>query len=942
MGNKKVKKSKLRLIPLSGGTIIVFNTIQQGMYKNVLSQIKNLENELKEKNIQVGIELFTVFGPFDNIIRFDIDDFCLVNRISSMAGVSSQQIQCAYPIWSTKKPGSSDNYWKPFCCLTQFKVQNHLMLGHGPEIEEGIAGLLAECMEEYLKEEPEITKDLEVELMATLGWDEFFIFMRNSRGYASMFKPILKKIRPLTLQNLEKKLNIKFSSTDMKLHEKHLFLSTYSTPGYCLELSQHIESKFEAMLKEKRRDGHPFIPGKEVVTDELFKDKYPDPDLLKNFGSDSISVSTRLSIKPGHWDKVSRITRSVLQGTKWWPKDPEKDAPTIDRIFSIGRYDVYPWLNTEMTCKEFVIYFDLLMFSLAGNLRREEEYKKFLTRTQYYNSFTIISYLEKDVPRPSDQDPLSDDKEESKIAKEGAFISQLEKLSLGQKEDKTILKVFKEREILQEWVPRSIVIGLSRIFSLFDSCIMDRFTCDSFLDMYPFMQRIREIIDTVEVDNEGCLFFKTRNSKGNCLHIELPESWGSDGSPDNPLVTVFYSAVERFYRGFVHRYLASYPMMDKNETGVDFSGRLHRLLSATTVMQNLLLDDLDCHDKKGFNSISTYPNIRIYRDSFNITECNVLHLLQVEMFYSIYHEIIHTFIHSKDKKGKDLLDTIELATECLPDDMPEESRDILRKILEELTGDLLLIKNAFYGDFKLFAFWYWLMLIQCKKKIDSQILLRFLLISNVMDEKSQGTIREYSTDEKELSITEPTQLINMMDKLLPEMYFPSHIKNSIISQVKWFTEKFIDTRLRRERFNYAFSALTEAFDAIYLKLDRLLERYCYPTHGSGVDGYRKRCFEAPLYPKVREDGENKKRQDASIQIFRCLLTFIYDHREKLLCKGDGILNFRPEYKEFRLKLFKYRVALINTLQWESLHWKKTLLETNGIDFYMQLKDSAGE
>lgn len=936
---------KIRLSPISGGTIIVFNTVQQGRYEKILKQINELEGDLKEKNIPVMIEQFTVFGPFDNVIRFDIDDFCWVNQISSMSGVSSQQIQCAYPIWRSNKLDRSDNnYWKPFCCITQLKVQNHLMLGHGPEIEESIAGLLAECIEEYLEEESEIARDIEVELMGTLGWDEFFIFMRNSRGYASMFKPIVKKIRRLTLKDLERHLECNFCLKlpgDIKAGEKHLFLSTYSTPGYSLELSRLIEDRFEEMMKEKRKHGHLFISGKDLTPDDLFKDKYPNPDLLKIFGSDSISVSTRLSIKPGHWPKVSQITRRVLDGTKWWAEEPEKDVPTIHRIFSIGRYDVYPWLDVEMSCKEFVTYFGLLLFSLSGNLRREEKYKKFLTRTQYYNSFTIISYWGEDVPEVPDEDSDSVVEGESLKLKEGAFISQLESLSLGQKKGgKSLLQVFEERDILRERVPDSIVIGLSRIFSLFDSCVMDRFTCDSFLDMYPFMQRVREIIDTVEeeIENpEKPLVFKTKDAKGNSLRIELPESWRDSDSSTDPLVMVFYYSIERFYRGFIHRYLSSYPMMDKNETGVDFSGRLHRILSAITGMQNLLLNDLDCHNKKGFNSISTYPNIRIYRDSFNTTEANILHLFQVETFYSLYHEIIHTFIHSKEKKGKDLLATIEDAIVCLPDDIPEESIDIIRLILEEITGDLLLMNNAFYGDFRLFGFWYWMMLVQCKKKIDSQVILRFLLISNLMDKKSREIINKYSTDGEKFSIAEPTQLVNMMDELIPETFYPLKIRKSIISRVKLFAGTYIDIRWQIERFNYAFNVLIESIDAIYPKLEKLLKWYCYPPHKNGNNKYREDCIKGPLHPTILGNGDNKKHQESSIRIFRCLLTFIYENREKLLYREDGIINFQPEYRELRLKLFKYRVALINTLQWESLHWKKAFLETMGIDFPMEFK-----
>jgi hypothetical protein len=431
MEKRTVKRTRVRLSPRSCGTIIVFNTVHQGMYQQLLRQIREMEEEAKNpESIPIKIETFTAFGPFDNVIRFDVDDFCLVNRISSIAGVSSQQIQCAYTIWKPEISSSNDKgHWKPFCCITQLKVQNHLMLGNGPEIEEGIADVLAECMKQYLKENPDVAGDIEIELMATLGWDEFFIFMRNSRGYASMFEPILKKIRTLTLEDLKKHMGSEFPlklPSDTPLKEKHLFLSTYSTPGYSLELSRYIEKKIETMRIEMGADEDFILPANELTLDELLKDKYPDLALMKAFGSETINVSTRLSIKPGHWPKVSRITRKVLEGTNWGFQD---NVAVIERTFSIGRYDVYPWINAEMTCKEFVLTFMALAFALAGNLKKEEDNRKFLARTQYYNSYTVISYLNKESHPESSV--------EFKEIREGAFISQMGKISLGGKKKKT-------------------------------------------------------------------------------------------------------------------------------------------------------------------------------------------------------------------------------------------------------------------------------------------------------------------------------------------------------------------------------------------------------------------------------------------------------------------------------------------------------------------------
>ena len=74
-------------------------------------------------------------------------------------------------------------------------------------------------------------------------------------------------------------------------------------------------------------------------------------------------------------------------------------------------------------------------------------------------------------------------------------------------------------------------------------------------------------------------------------------------------------------------------------------------------------------------------------------------------------------------------------------------------------------------------------------------------------------------------------------------------------------------------------------------------------------------------------------------------------RQRMLCiiapndrwqQEDSIINFMPRREDLRLELFYYRMSLINTLQWESLHWKKNILESNGVEFTVTIEEGAGE
>lgn len=911
---------EIRLRPKSEGTIIVYNTIQPGMFKTVKDRIKALKSDFKKKNIEIVPEYFTAFGPFDNIIRFDVDDFCLVNNLSSLPGINSQQIQCVYTVKRLPEKIDDEGKWKPFCTITQLKVQNYLMLGYGPEVEEAILDLLASCLKKYLEidleDKPEIAKDLDIELMATLGWDEYFIFMRSSRGFASLYKPVREKIRSLTLAELKPFLERRgygFSPGDEYILEfKHLFLSSYTTPAYRMELSHDLQNYLKKH-PEKRK-------AKVLVSN---KEWSGNKELGDEFGIDQICVSTRLSVKPGHESRVRQIIEEVIGeiGNTEDPVSPEK-------IFSIGRYDIYPWLNQPISCKDFMILFELLWFSLSGNLQREDNYQDFLEKTQFYSSFTIISYIEE----PGDIESRDEvNKEKPKKAKgEGAFLKKLETLRLGYGNNyKTIIKAF-ERDFLKIRVPTSIIIGLARIFSLFDSCIADRFTCDSFVEMYPFMKRLREIIDSVEEssDDPERLVFKTGKK---VTSIVLPES--ESESEHDPLVKVFHSAIRRFYRGFIHRYLSSYPMMDKNETSIDFSGRLHRILSAITGMQNLMLDDLECHLKKGFNVISTYPNIRIHRGSFNISEANVFHLFHVEIFYKMMHEIMHTFIHGEQFTilWKDLDDAVKLA----PLRIQEEEHDIIDMFFEEMVGDLFLLKNGFSGNFKLFSFFYWLLLIQSQKAVDSNIILRFLFVSVLEDEYHRELIFKKSLDKNYFYSEAPGIILEIIEVLIRNLEYPHEIEDNILAKIREIYRVAADDEDSDPYYILnAFIGFSPILKTIHPRAKELIKKYAYPKTDDDETIYKK----MPLKPEAK-DG---KHQWSSIRLFRDVLKFVYQNRNHLVCENDNLLNFAPKEKHLRRKLLQYRIALINTLQWESLHWKRCILKEQNIDIPLLICEISGK
>ena len=857
-----------------------------------------IKDQIRKENEDNKLELFVAFGPHDNLVRIDIDDYCIVNDLASFRGINSQQIHCTYRLWKSK----ANSIVKPFCCLTQVKIQNYLALCGEMEIEEAISQLLKDKLENCIDE------TIETELFGSLGWDEFYIFTRSSRGFESAFKPVYKSIRNMTLSDLKnylktRNVEIRPENDNIKLDRKHLFLSTYSIPSYSIKLSEYMEDVVKNQRSELLHSDLQILKRKDIDTSDMERKM----GLHESFGLDKISVSTRLSIKPGHLEDILKIMHHVFE-------DFELDSPEIFQ-FSIGRYDLYPWLGKEMTSKEFVILYELLRFAISGNLPRKADYKSYLKKTQFYNSFTIISCIDE---TGSKSNPNID------LESEGGFISQMEKLCLSETNGKSIEEQFKSREILAENVPKSIIIGLSRIFALFDSSIRDRFTCDSFIDLYPFMFRIKEIIQTVHKDPNGHLSIKIKDGQ-NELDILLPESRESIAA--HPLVKLFHEAIRLFYRGFSHRYLSSYPMMDKNEICVDFSGRLHRILSALTGMQNLLLEDLNCISKKGFNVISTYPNIRIHRSSFNVSEANVFHLLQIETFCVLFHEVMHSVAYSN--KMDFLKKILYLIEEKTPEKFSSNSFKNIGLLLQEILGDLALLQNGFSGNMEVFDFWFWLLIEHNVKALDSNILLRYLLLNMMKDQKTETFMLDEigRTSHNYIKIQDLNTFASTIIYIISAKDWPDFLKQSIIRKVKIYLNQDDNSK---ELYKLAQSLMIvyPVLRSLLPLVENQLKTLFYADTEAKVG--EKLLNELPLFPKTVLKNNNQKRQQSSISIFRTVLSFIYDQRHSLLENTDAIINFNNRRRDLRITLFKLRIALINTLHWEALVWKKTILQEKNV------------
>lgn len=977
------------MVPLNGGVVLVFNSIQQGMYRKFRREIDNLKDYFKKQHLTVPCEMFAAFGPFDNILRFNTDDFSVLTPLSSLSYVSSQQIQYAYPIWKSTdgektQEGKKPENRRPFCLITQLKIQNHLSLFKGPEIEPAVARMIIEAIQSHLKKEingQDNAKEYhpgeipEVEVMASLGWDEFLIFSRCRKGFSSMVSLILDSIRQKTLADLEKFMNDGFypGDDDCK-RKKHIFLTTHTTPGFEMDLMSFVEEEIRTAYEMKRNhnndaaervSSHRVSDTKTILTLQDLETEFQIYKKIKNrygyqdeYEFDSISVSTRLSVKPGHCSIVRQIINKIMENK--WPQEPHPglnnthsdSSNNAEGIYSIGRYDMYPWLAERFSSMELAVRFGLLIFSLAGNLIQDgnpshdsdsvsdDEHGLYLSRTQYYNSFTIISLPFVDREPDIDAEILIPEKQ-------GAFLKGLyDKLALSKKNNRSIPEQIQGNALLREWIPLPVINGLARIFALFDSCLTDRFTCDTFLDMLPFMRRLSDIINSIEMNEEDNIVFRIsgvdRDEKQE--YCSLPEWNSNPGRKADVLTELFDNAINRFYRGFSHRFLSSYPMMDKNETGVDFSGRLHRVLSATTGMQNILFADLNFHMEEGFNTVSNYPGIRIYRDSFNTTESNVLNLFQLETFCVFYHEIIHSISRERKAPGSIVREAIDNICETFMGHSDYQARESLRILMEELAGDIFMLKTAFNDDFSHYTFWFWLMIVKRKKQLDSQILYRFLLLAqerNALD--ILKTISE-----------QPDPKGDDIHKLLwaapPEGVLPKPLKEMMEKEITGFIrDHLLDAPSRIHKFWMAFQILSRAAKYLYKKTvpayDSCCENY-KADRGNRYDSWVS-THATPIRPEKystepqRSDDPRVnssealprlKRQKSSIRLLRKTLTFIYQQRERLLWETDSIINFSPEESELRLSLFRLRIALLNTLQWEALRWKAEMLESSMVTF----------
>jgi hypothetical protein len=251
-----------------------------------------------------------------------------------------------------------------------------------------------------------------------------------------------------------------------------------------------------------------------------------------------------------------------------------------------------------------------------------------------------------------------------------------------------------------------------------------------------------------------------------------------------------------------------------------------------------------------------------------------------------------------------------------------------------MVGDVFLLNNGFANNYKLYAFWYWLLLLQSQKKVDSHIIMRFLFTAAVEDKESRDIMFRYSKHPVNFILDDAEKLLNIIVELIDGLDYPAVIQTDIISRVESYYNT-LDSH-RQSRLTSMFGILFPSVESLYPLIKHSLKKFSYLQDIN--NNYRELYEKMPLRP---EDNKNQ-RQISSVRMFRGILKFIHDNREHLVCGNDCILNFSTNQNDLRKKLFRFRMALINTLQWESLHWKKKLIGDHEIKFPVQLVRNSCE
>ncbi|MEW6608208.1 MAG: hypothetical protein AB1414_12320 [bacterium] len=237
---------------------------------------------------------------------------------------------------------------------------------------------------------------------------------------------------------------------------------------------------------------------------------------------------------------------------------------------------------------------------------------------------------------------------------------------------------------LPDDIPENLKITTRNMFSLYNSCISNRFIYDSFVDMRSFMEGILR---------------RTENAKNISSLKEI--------------IDFLKGTFKVFELGFRNRYYASYPVSEINDPTLEYKGGIQRLLTAIGYLQRATHYKLKTNERnyeyKGFCVIGNTEKILSSYRIGGILQVNTDHLFYPEKLFQLWHEDGHAFFIDEKIENKPEIKREEklILIKCKNEEEKKELKILIKDIFSDIFAyrygfnkNLDLFINSFWADFK--------------------------------------------------------------------------------------------------------------------------------------------------------------------------------------------------------------------------------------------------
>ena len=845
--------------PQNFSSIVLFSffSVLYGVEDDFQNMLEKVFTDYRERLQPPRKELYNPYfyltwGNFDILVVCFIDDFEIIHKLSTVSGQQAQQFFVGFlPSYGSKQIkvfSSTLNKDFPLMSISHLKFNPFLISVLG---EEFIKEFFTFYFSTHKSEKPNGNEEF---IFRLLSWAEILLL-----GFSNNYEVILEetiKYRELTISKMLSQKNERLFD---KLKGSNLIKSLFDNDSYFSK--SHIFSTTYTILGMRFQEYKNFMNTGKM------------PNFSKG-DTNNMYFLNEVVCKPGHLretlDKFSKL--KGFYDCNYIYMLPGKQDILLSRLNKNG--DICRTSFRE---------------GITKNLELIKESKKAIEKSQKIPTPKIRSNL---------VFPYVPEKDDNIREHPDIYSFLMKNHEFKKKEIDDVIK-----KLISLEIPKDLIFGLERIFSIYFNCLDNYRLLDTFIELYPLINRmINFLLSTEPIDDipDPLIKYKLIKYKldgvENIITREAFNRWLKGYS-------------ESLNQALLSRYTQSYAMNEITDFTAEFRGSFLTFLSALNGFQRGVLSYLKSEEARvGFPLISSELSPRILNEPLGavvyLNYCSLFEPLDLAM---VFHESAHYFLSTElcevRKKIQEAAKKTSMGNTFL--------EDIYADHFENIIADIIMFYLIFLGDEDLYSKYFW------------GVQNRFQLI---FYENEKNAFKAFKAYLIRYFLSGCPKLKEVFHKVrVPSSIVPGnavvHIFNEILDK-QLATQKtnpyirlFFDTKDIDKRNNFRLQILGECIvyfeyiKEIILEIeDQLIEKLkkMYPNYFLGKNFDLSRLYKVKIKNLIKNLLAGKpiiygcKNLDNSLEILKFTQMVLYAYIKETLTnieecpsKGRPNISFKP-------------------------------------------------